>query len=112
MHLNNNSLRKFYLSWILFFSFLDVSFGQYEEIVDYKIQLSEGMTSAPEGTYQILIDPKYNPVFTSELAYFVESNRKKNEDVWIKLMPCAELYIPSKNKINSIDFQPLKIYSY
>jgi hypothetical protein len=70
------------------------------------------MTPAEEGTFQILVDPKYKPVFTNELLYFVETNRKNSTDVWIKLMPCAELYIPSREKINSPDFTPLAITAH
>lgn len=87
------------------------SYAQYEELVNYRIEINEGMPKALDGTFQILIDPKYKPVFTNELLYFIEQNRADDKDVWIQLMPCAELYIPSRQRINSVDFVPLNISS-
>jgi len=85
------------------------TFSQYEEYVNYHIPIEEGMLKAEEGTFQIIVNPKFNPVFTTELLYFVEKNRKQDEDVTISLMYCADLFIPSRNKINSSDFTPLTL---
>lgn len=82
-------------------------YSQYEENVNYHIQINEGMTKAQEGTYQFIVNPKFNPVFTEDILYFIEENRRQDEDVTISLMYCADLFIPSRNKINAPNFTPL-----
>lgn len=84
-------------------------FSQYEENVNYHIPITDGMPKAEDGTYQFIVNPKFNPVFTNDILYFIEANRKQDEDVTISLMYCAELYIPSRNKINSANFTPLPL---
>lgn len=82
-------------------------FSQYEENVNYHIPITEGMPKAQDGTYQFIVNPKFNPVFTDDILYFIEQNRKQDEDVTISIMYCADLFIPSRNKINAANFTPL-----
>ena len=82
--------------------------SQYEPYVNLNITITQEMPKAEEGTYQITVNPKFSPVFTTELLYFIEQNRKEDEDITISLMYCAELFIPSKNKISSPNFEPLQ----
>lgn len=87
-----------------------VSYSQYEPLVNYNIPITEGMQKAKEGTYQFIVDPKYKPVFTIEILYFIEHERKNDEDVLISLMKCVDVFIPSRQKINSTSFLPLSEY--
>lgn len=97
----------FAISVIGAMSFNNFAYSQYEENVNYHIQITEGMAKAQEGTYQFIVNPKFNPVFTDDILYFIEENRRQDEDVTISIMYCADLYIPSRNKINASDFTPL-----
>ena len=87
-----------------------LSHAQYEPIVNYKIPITERMPKAKEGTFQFIVDPKYKPVFTIDILYFIERERKDEDDVLISLMECADVFIPSKQKINSNNFLPLSQY--
>lgn len=96
-----------YLTIVTFFLISSETKAQIQDLVNYKIEVLEGMQPAAIGTYQFEIDPKYQPAFTSDILYFIERERKESEDVYIQLMPCASVYIPSRQKISSPDFQAL-----
>jgi hypothetical protein len=85
---------------------------QYEEYVDYRIEVTEGMPMAKEGTFQfIIVKPKVDPAFTTEILYFIERERQPKGDKVIHISEFVDLYIPSFETISSKDFIPLKPYS-
>lgn len=100
------------LTTILFMLIALTSISQYEEHVNYHITVVDGMSKAEEGTFQLTITPKFKPVFTDDLLYFIEAQRDENKDVRISLMDCAELFIPSREKVNSPSFVALDLYSH
>ena len=88
---------------------VNVSFSQ--EVIENTnsenlIQLNDALPK--EGTYQFIIHlNKGEPAFTTEVLKLVLQNRKQSEDVVINLSENVDLYIPSLNKINAVDFVPL-----
>ena len=95
------------LSLLFFVVFSFSSFAQ--GYVDYNVENKEGLSKAEPGTYQIIIIlPKGEPVFTTEILYFIEKNRLQDKDQVISLSPNVDLYIPSKAKIESPDFELLE----
>lgn len=88
--------------------FITHSYAQVQEFVDYRIEIVEGMSKAEVGTYQfIIVNPKFNPVFTTDILFFIERERKEEQDVVISISDYVDLYIPSRMKILSKDFEPL-----
>mgnify|MGYP003351862305 CR=1 FL=1 len=60
------------------------------------------------GTYQFIYHPcKIRPLFTRETLILVEQKREESADKTIKLGPCADVFIPSRQKISSPQFIPL-----
>lgn len=93
--------------------FVTLSFSQVQEHVNYQIDNTEGMKKAEIGTYQFIItNPKLSQAFTTEILYFIEKERKDTQDVVITISEYVELYIPSRNKIQSKDFVPLDEIHY
>ena len=67
------------------------------------------LSKAKIGTYQFIVhDSKIVPAFTTETLYFVEQERKQSEDVVVPISEHVDLYIPSRDKINSKTFEPLE----
>ena len=66
-----------------------------------------------DGTYQIMVtDSKKQPVFTTDIIVEIEARRKDHEDVMYPVQEGVNIYIPSRDKINSPDFKSLELYSY
>lgn len=83
-------------------------YSQMQEFVDYRIEVVEGMPKAEVGTYQfIIVNPKFSPAYTTDILYFIERERKDEQDVVISISDYVDLYIPSRKKIQSKDFVPL-----
>jgi hypothetical protein len=88
---------------------VSTSYSQYVENVDYSIGITENMPKAASGTYQfIIIEPKYNPAFTTDILYFIERERHETQDRVISISNYVDLYIPSREKITKKDFLPLE----
>jgi hypothetical protein len=93
----------------LFVLFSCAAFSQSSEYVNTQIEITSDMVKAQKGTYQIIIyDSKFTPAFTSDILYFVEQNRKPNEDVSLFIAENVVLFIPSRSTISKPDFQPLE----
>jgi hypothetical protein len=85
------------------------TFAQSDSYPDTRIENTQGLTQAETGTYQfILHDAKVMPAFTTNILYFIERERKQSEDVVIPLSENVTLFIPSREKINSENFEPLE----
>ncbi|NRA11403.1 MAG: hypothetical protein HRT57_05550 [Crocinitomicaceae bacterium] len=68
---------------------------------------------ASPGTYQIIVKKrKTKPVFTKDLLYLIESERKENEDVLFPLSELVDIFIPSLTTINDQNFVPLEQMIY
>ena len=92
---------------------MQLSFAQTNQFVDYSIVVTDGMPKAETGTFQfILSDSKRVPAFTTDILYFIERERKQSEDVALPIAKDVVLYIPSKEKIASEDFEPLTEMSF
>lgn len=88
--------------------FITQSYSQVQEFVNYRIDIIEGMPKAEVGTYQfIIVNPKFNPAYTTDILFFIERERKEDQDVVISISDYVDLYIPSRKKIQSKDFEPL-----
>lgn len=86
-----------------------LSHSQSTGYVDYHIEHDENSPMAETGTYQIMIlSKKKQPVFTSEILYFIESKRKDDVDCLIHLSEYADVFIPSRKTINKEGFIPLE----
>lgn len=73
------------------------------------IEDTQELPKAKIGTYQFIVhDSKVMPAFTSEILYFIEKERKQSNDLVVPISEHVDLYIPSKDKINSETFEPLK----
>lgn len=102
---------------LLLFTAISISYFansqfKYQEYVDYHIEITEGMPMAEEGTFQfVVLKPKVDPAFTSEILYFIERERDDKHDRVIQISEFVELYIPSRKTISSKDFVPLTPYS-
>ena len=85
---------------------VQLGFAQTNQFVDYSIVVTDGMPKAETGTFQfILSDSKRVPAFTTDILYFIE-------DVALPIAKDVVLYIPSKEKIASEDFEPLTEMSF
>jgi hypothetical protein len=88
-----------------------ISFGgltQSENYPNVIIENTEGLLKAEVGTYQFIVyDSKITPAFTNNILYFIEKERKQSTDVVIPLSEHVNLFIPSKDKINSETFEAL-----
>jgi|APGre2960657404_1045060.scaffolds.fasta_scaffold197507_2 hypothetical protein len=92
---------------------VSVSYSQfsYKEKVDYHIEITEGMPKAQEGTFQfVILQPKVEPAFETDILFFIERERKENEDVTISISEFVDLYIPSRSTVSSNNFVPLETY--
>lgn len=88
--------------------FVTQSYSQVQEFVNYRIDIIEGMPKAEVGTYQfIIVNQKFNPAYTTDILFFIERERKEDQDVVISISDYVDLYIPSRKKIQSKDFEPL-----
>lgn len=66
-----------------------------------------------EGSFQFQISKDDHKVMLyPDLANFIESSRKEEEDVFITLDEYVTLYIPSIKKIGSTDFVSLPMFYY
>lgn len=76
-----------------------------------------GQDSEPqEGTYQLLIHNtgKKEIVFTTDFieSLDIEALRKDDSDTTVVINSAVSVFIPSRQKINSADFQKLELKKY
>ncbi|NVK65745.1 MAG: hypothetical protein HWE22_14220 [Flavobacteriales bacterium] len=90
---------------------MSISCGALAQSAPYpntRIENTQGLVQAEEGTYQFIIhDSKVMPAFTTNILYFIERERKQSIDVAIPLSENVTLFIPSREKINSENFEAL-----
>jgi hypothetical protein len=80
-----------------------------QTVIEDTQDLPKDLPKAKVGTYQFIVhDSKVIPAFINEILYFVEKERKQSEDVVVPISEHVDLYIPSKDKINSETFEPLE----
>lgn len=95
------------------FASLSCSAYSQTEFVNTNIVITSDMVMAKKGTYQIIVyESKFTPAFTTDILYFIEQNRKSDEDVTLRLAENIVLFIPSESAINRADFQPLEEIGY
>ncbi len=81
--------------------------------VSYKSEEIKYKQKAKPGTYQFLVfNRKLQYYFTEETFLFIEEQRQQKNDVTLHLNPMTDVYIPSKEKINSKEFILLTEYHY
>lgn len=104
---------KFTLLIGLCFYFSYNAISQTNEYVDVTVTITDGMIPAPEGTFQFIVhNSKQTPAFTTDILYFIEIQRKENQDVSLSISEDITLYIPSRNTISSSSFEPLEQLAY
>ena len=66
-----------------------------------------------EGTYQIQTsDSKYKVLLTNDIYELVQNRRLINKDLYLLLDSKSTLYLPSSNKLKSVNFKKLKSSIY
>lgn len=87
--------------------------SQTNQYVDVSITIAEGMIPAEEGTFQFILNSaKQTPAFTTDILYFIESQRKDDQDVSLPISENITLFIPSRNSINAVTFESLELLAY
>lgn len=65
-----------------------------------------------EGTFQFRISKEnYSFIISKDFMYEIETLRKQDEPVTVKVDDFVELFIPSRNEIYSSGFRPLEKYT-
>jgi hypothetical protein len=81
--------------------------------IEKKAQKKEGYQKIKfDGTFQFDNLNGIKPLINREILDFVNQNRLENEDLTIKFSDNVLIYIPSKSKISSKEFELLKPYRY
>lgn len=75
--------------------------------IDSKTKFTSLMNDL-DGTFQFQIKKQdYRPLLTIEILESIRDSRKISEDIYLELDEYIKVFIPSSNKINSIDFVSL-----
>lgn len=106
---HNTTTMRLSLTVCMFVSLSFGTFGQTSIYPDTRVENTQSLSKAEVGTYQFIIhDSKVMPAFTTNILYFIERERKESTDVAIPLSENVTLFIPSREKINSENFETLK----
>jgi hypothetical protein len=104
-------MRKIVLFVALFISVTAAKAQSETPSLVHELNFDPNGPMANEGTFQFIItEPKFQPVFTTDILYFIEQNRDELNDKVIELPYYVTLYIPSRKKISSKDFQLLETF--
>ena len=124
--------RSYVFQYMFFLFFTTIGFSQknvnliqgqvpinIEEMSRSGLQQSSNSTStialfkSIEGTYQIQIkDSEYKVMFSKFIYELIQTKRLKSEDVYLQLDKKSTLYLPSLDKLKSINFKELKSSIY
>jgi hypothetical protein len=90
--------------------FLLVTFSVLSIISYSQLEVLQKPKANP-GTYQIILHTdKMEYAFTDEFLMYIEEKRDETKDVTINLNMFVDVFIPSKESIDSKDFIPLTEY--